>query len=134
MASHVGRITHIGNEGGVAASFFYDAFGRKMKEVIVGTSTLPNGVTVGYGFDNDSRITGLTYSAGSSQLGNLTYGYDADGRVTSKNGTLATISLPNAVSGNTFNADNGMTCRSKPNPRERNDPSGLSDNNIVLGI
>ena len=36
---------------------------------------LPNGVTVGYGVDNDSHITGLTYSAGNSQLGNLTYGY-----------------------------------------------------------
>ena len=77
--------------------------------MIAGTSTLPNGVTVGYGFDNDSRITGLSYSAGSTQLGNLTYGYDADGRVTSKNGTLAAIALPTAVSGNTFNADNGMT-------------------------
>lgn len=71
--------------------------------------TLPNGVTVGYSFDNDARITGLTYSAGSTQLGNLTYGYDADGRVTSKNGTLAAINLPTAVSGNTFNANNGMT-------------------------
>jgi len=55
--------------------------------------------------DNDSRITGLTYSAGSTQLGNLTYGYDADGRVTSKNGTLAAIDLP--------------WCFSKPNPRKR---------------
>ncbi len=71
--------------------------------------TLPNGVTIGYSVDNDSRITGLTYSAGSTQLGTLTYGYDADGRVTSKNGTLAAIALPAAVSGNTFNADNGMS-------------------------
>lgn len=70
---------------------------------------LPNGVTVGYSVDNDSRITGLTYSAGSTQLGNLTYGYSADGRVTSKNGTLAAIGLPNAVTGNSFNADNGKT-------------------------
>jgi uncharacterized protein RhaS with RHS repeats len=29
--------------------------------------------------------------------------------VTSKNGTLAATSLPNAVNGNTYNADNGMT-------------------------
>ena len=56
--------------------------------------TLPNGVTIGYSVDNDSRITGLTYTAGSTQLGTLTYGYDADGRVTSKNGTLAVIALP----------------------------------------
>jgi len=67
--------------------------------------TLPNGVTVAYSVDNDSHITGLTYSAGSTQLGNLTYGYDADGRVTSKNGTLASIDLP--------------WCFSKPNPRKR---------------
>ncbi len=61
--------------------------------------TLPNGVTVGYSVYNDSRVTGPTYSAGSSQLRNPTYGYDADGRVTSKNGTLAAISLPASVTG-----------------------------------
>jgi RHS repeat-associated protein len=72
------------------------------------TLTLPNGVTVGYGVDGDSRITGITYNAGGSQLGNLTYGYDGDGRVTSKGGTLAATALPTSVSGNTFNADNGM--------------------------
>ncbi|MGB8414050.1 MAG: RHS repeat-associated core domain-containing protein [Candidatus Binatus sp.] len=71
--------------------------------------TLPNGVTVAYSIDSDYRITGLTYSAGNTQLGNLIYGYDADGRVTSKNGTLAAIALPAAVSSNTFNADNGMS-------------------------
>ncbi len=86
--------------------------------------TLPNGVTVGYSVDNDSRITGLTYSAGNTQLGNLTYGYDADGRVTSKNGTLAAIGLLSAVNGDTFNANNGMTYPFlKPNPRKRNGPS-----------
>src|SRR5208283_1097386 len=109
MVLHIGRITHVGHEGEVVPVFFYNAFGGEMREMIAGTSTLPNGVTVGYSVDNDSRITGLTYSAGSTQLGNLTYGYDADGRVTSKNGTLAAIGLPTTVSGNTFNADNGMT-------------------------
>ena len=29
--------------------------------------------------------------------------------MTSKGGTLAAVNLPNPVSGNTFNADNGMT-------------------------
>jgi len=96
------RLTGI-TQGSSAVGINYDNANRRT------SLTLPNGVTVGYSVDNDSRITGLTYSAGSTQLGNLTYGYDADGRVTSKNGTLAAISLPNAVSGNTFNADNGMT-------------------------
>jgi RHS repeat-associated protein len=96
------RLTGI-TQGSSAVGINYDNANRRT------SLTLPNGVTVGYSVDNDSRITGLTYSAGSTQLGNLTYGYDADGRVTSKNGTLAAISLPTAVSGNTFNADNGMT-------------------------
>ena len=90
-------------QGSSAVGINYDNANRRT------SLTLPNGVTVGYSVDNDSRITGLTYSAGSTQLGNPIYGYDADGRVTSKNGTLAAISLPNSVSGNTFNADNGMT-------------------------
>jgi RHS repeat-associated protein len=96
------RLTGI-TQGSSAVGINYDNANRRT------SLTLPNGVTVGYSVDNDSRITGLTYSAGSMQLGNLTYGYDADGRVTSKNGTLAAIALPTSVSGNTFNADNGMT-------------------------
>jgi len=96
------RLTGI-TQGSSAVGINYDNANRRT------SLTLPNGVTVGYSVDNDSRITGLTYGAGSTQLGNLTYGYDADGRLTSKNGTLAAISLPAAVSGNTFNADNGMT-------------------------
>ena len=71
--------------------------------------TLPNGVTVGYTPDQGSRVTAITFSAGGSQLGNLSYGYDADGRVTSKGGTLAATGLPASVSGNIFNADNEMT-------------------------
>jgi RHS repeat-associated protein len=96
------RLTAI-TQGSSAVGINYDNANRRT------SLTLPNGVTVAYGVDKDSRISGLTYSAGSSQLGNLTYGYDADGRVTSENGTLAAITLPAAVSGNTFNADNGMS-------------------------
>jgi RHS repeat-associated protein len=73
------------------------------------TLTLPNGVKVSYTYDLDSRVTGLTYAMGSSQLGNLTYTYDADGRVTAKAGSLAAVTLPAAVSGTTFNAANEMT-------------------------
>ncbi|MGA9722039.1 MAG: RHS repeat-associated core domain-containing protein [Candidatus Binatus sp.] len=96
------RLTAI-MQGNSAVGINYDNANRRT------SLTLPNGVTVGYSVDNDSQVTGLTYSAGSTQLGNLTYGYDADGRVTSKNGTLAAISLPASVSGNAFNADNGMS-------------------------
>jgi YD repeat-containing protein len=96
------RLTAIA-QGSAAVGINYDNANRRT------SLTLPNGVTVGYGVDNNSRITGLTYSVGSSQLGNLTYSYDADGRVIGKGGTLAATGLPTSVSGNTFNADNGMT-------------------------
>jgi len=46
------------------------------------TVTLPNNVTVACTYDNDPRVSGMTYSAGSTRLGNLTYNYDADGRRT----------------------------------------------------
>ena len=42
-------------------------------------------------------------------LGNLTYAYDADGRVSTKGGSLAAVTLPAGVTGNTFNAASEMT-------------------------
>jgi RHS repeat-associated protein len=83
--------------------FQYDNANRRT------TLTLPNGVTVAYSYDNDSRVKGLTYTAGSTQLGNLTYSYDGDGRRITTGGSLAAVTFPAAVSGNTFNPDNGMT-------------------------
>jgi YD repeat-containing protein len=59
------RLTGI-TQGSSAVGINYDNANRRT------SLTLPNGVTVAYGVDNDSRITGLTYSAGNSQLGNLT--------------------------------------------------------------
>jgi len=46
---------------------------------------------------------------GGNQVGNLGYSYDADGRVTAKTGSFAQTNLPQAVTGNTFNAGNEMT-------------------------
>lgn len=51
----------------------------------------------------------MTYSGGGAQLGNLTYTYDADGRHRASGGSLASVTLPAAVNGNSFNADNAMT-------------------------
>ena len=45
---------------------------------------------------------------GARFFGTLTFSYDADRRVTGKNGRLAASGLPASVSGNTFNADNGI--------------------------
>jgi YD repeat-containing protein len=87
--------------------FFYDNANRRT------TLTLPNNVTVAYTYDNDSRVTGMTYSAGSTQLGNLTYAYDADGRQTSSGGRLAAVTRPAAVSSSTtaYNADHHQYVR-----------------------
>src|SRR5260370_24592157 len=89
--------------GGGAAGFSYDNANRRAQ------LTLPNEVTVAYTYDNDSHVTGISYSAGSTQLGKLVYSYDANGRRGTMGGSLAAANLPANVSGNTFNADKGMT-------------------------
>ena len=89
-------------QGSATLSYAYDSFGR------LSSMTLPNGVVVAYSYDSDSRIAEIAYSNGSGPLGNLTYSYDADGRVVSKGGSLASIVMPQSVTGNTFNAANEM--------------------------
>jgi len=51
----------------------------------------------------------MTWTLGGNQVGNLGYSYDADGRVIAKTGSFAQTNLPQAVTGNAFNADNEMT-------------------------
>ncbi len=102
------RLTAI-TQGGSSVSFALDNANRRT------CLTLPNGVIASYGYDQDSRVSSITYGTGGScasppsNLGNLSYTYDADGRRTSSGGSLAAVTLPTAVNGNTFNADNGMT-------------------------
>ena len=90
-------------QGSAALSYAYDGAGR------LSSVTLPNGVVAAYSYDSDSRISAIAYSNGSGPLGNLTYTYDANGRVVSKGGSLASVAMPQSVSGNTFNAANEMT-------------------------
>jgi RHS repeat-associated protein len=71
--------------------------------------TLPNGAAVVYGYDNDSRLTGLTYQFGSNTLGNLTYGYDQLGQRTQVSGSFARTGLPGAVTSATYDAANELT-------------------------
>ena len=59
--------------------------------------TLPNGVVLTYGYDNDSRLTGMSYALGATPIGNLTYGYDAAGLRTQAGGGLARTGFPAAV-------------------------------------
>jgi YD repeat-containing protein len=47
--------------------FSYDAVNRRS------TLTMSNGVNMSYTYDNDSRLTGITYKFNTNTLGNLTY-------------------------------------------------------------
>jgi len=99
------RLTTI-TQGSASVSLGYDGANRRT------TLTLPNGVTVSYAYDNASHLTQLSYGtggAGSTDVGTLTYSYDTAGHVINKAGTLAATTVPSAVSGNSFNADNAMT-------------------------
>ncbi len=96
------RLTGI-TQGSASVAFNYDSASRRT------TLTLPNGIEVGYSYDNNSRISGMTWTLAGNQIGDLEYDYDADGRVVEKTGSLAQTNLPQPVTGNTFNADNEMT-------------------------
>jgi RHS repeat-associated protein len=96
------RLTRI-TQGTNSVSFSYDAANRRTE------LTLPNGVTLAYSYDQDSRVSGMTWTLGGNQVGDLSYSYDADGRVIAKSGSFAQTNLPQAVTSNTFNADNEMT-------------------------
>src|SRR5262249_54906815 len=89
--------------GGSSVTFAYDSDGRCVSIV------LPNGVAVRYGYDVAPRVLGITYSKGSSILGTLTYAYDAAGSRVALGGTLATVTLPQPLSGVSYNAANQQT-------------------------
>lgn len=88
---------------GAAIPFGYDNANRKT------SLTLPNGIVLTYTYDNDSLVTAMTWTLGSAAVGDLEYQYDADSRVIQKTGSFAQTNLPQAVTGNTFNAANEMT-------------------------
>jgi RHS repeat-associated protein len=75
------------------------------------TLTLPNGIVLAYAYDNDSRVTAMTWTLSGNTVANLQYQYDADGRVLQKSsaGSFAQSQLPSPVTANTFNAANEMT-------------------------
>ena len=83
--------------------FSYDTVNRRS------TLTLSNGVNMSYTYDNDSRVTGITYKFNATTLGNLTYSYDSLGRRTQVGGSFAQTGLPSAVTSATYDAANELT-------------------------
>ncbi len=59
-----------------------------------------------YGYDTDSRLTGITYKLGTQTLGTLTYSYDANGQRTAVGGTWARTNLPAALTSATYDNAN----------------------------
>src|SRR5262249_19128306 len=70
---------------------------------------LSNGVNVTYTYDNDSRVTGITYKFNTNTRGDLSYTYDSLGRRTLVNGSFARTLLPAAVTSTSYDAANELT-------------------------
>jgi len=84
--------------------YSYDALGRLTQ------ATFANGIAAIYAWDAASQLTGITYKrADGSVLGDLTYGYDLAGRRIKAGGSLAKVSLPQAVGDAQYNAANQLT-------------------------
>lgn len=76
-------------------------------------------MVVGYTYDPDSRVTGMTWTLGGSQINDLAYSYDADGHVVEESGNTTATAMVDPglyVGANTFNADNEMTSFLYGNP------------------
>jgi RHS repeat-associated protein len=82
----------------------YDASGQRTQ------TTLANGSTVNYTYDNAGQLTAIVYrKADGSQIGDLLYEYDAAGRRTSIGGSLAQQNLPPAdITDATYDANNRL--------------------------
>src|SRR6266705_1612377 len=96
------RLTRI-SQGSANVSFGYDNDSRRT------SLSLPNGVTLNYGYDAASQLTGITYTLGSNTLGNLTYAYDLTGRRTGVGGTYARTNAPQTAPLASYNANNQLT-------------------------
>jgi RHS repeat-associated protein len=109
------RLTQIAQAAGLTAAqpstaqsvgFTYDTANRPTK------ATLPNGMTMDYGYDNASQLTSITYKkADTTVQGNLTYTYDAVGQRNATGGTLARTALPDAIGTTVHNANNQLTTK-----------------------
>jgi RHS repeat-associated protein len=66
---------------------------------------------MGYSYDAADRLTRITYTNGSGELGRIDYGNDAAGRRQETSGSWARMNLPAAMPSGTFDAANRLTAR-----------------------
>jgi RHS repeat-associated protein len=93
------RLTSI-TQGTSVVGFTYDDANRRS------TLTYPNGIVATYGYDAANQLTSLVYANGATTLGDLGYTYDLAGNRTAVTGSWARTSLPEALSGATYDAAN----------------------------
>jgi RHS repeat-associated protein len=93
------RVTSI-TQGTSVVGFTYDDANRRS------TLTYPNGIVATYGYDAANQLTSLVYANGATTLGDLGYTYDLAGNRTAVTGSWARTSLPEALSGATYDAAN----------------------------
>jgi RHS repeat-associated protein len=114
------RLTQI-TRGTPTVSFAYDNASRRS------SLTLPNGVVTSYSYDSGSELTGITYTLGTTTLGNLTYAYDLARRRTNVGGSLASVTLPNAITTTAYDAANELTQWGTATPTYDSNGNLLSD-------
>jgi RHS repeat-associated protein len=90
-------------QGASTVAFSYDTDSRRT------TLTLPNGVTMSYSYDAASQLTGINYSLGMTELGNLAYGYDMAGRRNLAGGNFARTGMPSTLTSASYNVNNQLT-------------------------
>jgi YD repeat-containing protein len=96
------RLTTI-TQGSAQVGFTLDAASRRS------TLTLPNGIVATYSYDTANELTGISCANGGTVLGNLTYAYGNAGTRTQIGGSLATMTLPAALTSATYDAGNRLT-------------------------
>ncbi|MFI6086071.1 RHS repeat-associated core domain-containing protein [Streptomyces sp. NPDC051217] len=89
--------------GGQEVRFGLDVVGREK------TATLPGGITRTTTLDKTGVVSGIDYTRGSTDVGDLTYTRDTRGLQTGLTGSLASVALPAAETGAVFGKDNRVT-------------------------
>ena len=88
--------THDITNGSYSTQFAFNYLGAGVLDWMLSDGVLTNNTVI----DSDERVTQRDYYSypGYVYHSNLNYVYDADGRVIDKNGSLATVNMPAAVS------------------------------------
>lgn len=83
----------------------HDSAGRLISE------TLPDGIVGTYSYDNANRLAAITYTKGTTTLGNIAYIVDPVGRVSTLGGTWGRANIPASVTSATYDAANQVQTR-----------------------